>query len=83
MVIDDMEFSSAMRDKLSYKGPQHVLRQLFASLDTNASGTISFDELVSQPCLDYRCSRSYQVATVATLLHTLNCAVRPARAFSV
>jgi hypothetical protein len=47
MVIDDVEFASAMRDKFGYKGPSHALSQLFAFLDTDHGGAIGFDELVS------------------------------------
>ena len=39
-----------MRNKLGYRGPLHVLSEVFASLDTDKSGNIGFDELVSEPC---------------------------------
>lgn len=43
--IDDMEFMAAMRNKLGYRGPAHVLAHVFASLDLDHSGKIGFDEL--------------------------------------
>ena len=45
LVIDDVEFYRAMRHRLGYTGPHHVLKAVFASLDSNADGHVSFDEL--------------------------------------
>ena len=43
--IDDMEFTRAMRNHFGYRGPQHVLTDVFRSMDTDDSGVIGFDEL--------------------------------------
>ncbi len=60
--IDDVEFTSAMRNKLGYRGPAHVLYQVFASMDLDHSGKIGFDELFEfvrgrRHCLDKRTRR--------------------------
>ncbi|KOO31215.1 hypothetical protein Ctob_014689 [Chrysochromulina tobinii] len=57
MVIDDVEFASAMRDKFGYKGPSHALSQLFAFLDTDHGGAIGFDELAWDSSQDGQLSR--------------------------
>lgn len=43
--IDDIEFYHAMRSKVGYRGPHHVLQAVFAELDTDHDGAIGFDEL--------------------------------------
>ena len=43
--IDDIEFYKAMRERLGFRGPIHVLQEVFKSLDTDGSGMIGFDEL--------------------------------------
>lgn len=45
LLIDQGEFHRTMRGKFGYKGPPDVLTQIFAGLDTDASGQIGFDEL--------------------------------------
>ena len=45
MLVDDVEFVSAMR-RLGFRGSLYVLKEVFASLDANRSGAIEFDELV-------------------------------------
>ena len=45
MCIDDIEFHSAMRERFGFKGPEHVLQEIFRLLDSDGSGTIGFDEL--------------------------------------
>ena len=73
MLIDDVEFSSAMRDKFGYKGPPHALSQLFAFLDTDHGGAIGFDELVSDQRLStaqnpfHLCDRARLLTRVALL----------------
>lgn len=57
--IDDMEFYTAIRDRCGFRGPVHIVKQLFRSLDTDRSGTIGFDELFEfvrghRHCLDAR-----------------------------
>ena len=43
--IDDVEFYSAMRNTLGYKGPKHVIEEIFDELDSDKNGYISFDEI--------------------------------------
>lgn len=43
--IDEQEFYVAMRSKLGYTGPKHVIDLVFKSLDLDRSGVIGFDEL--------------------------------------
>lgn len=38
MLIDESEFHSNMREKLGFKGPDKVLKELFRQLDTDGSG---------------------------------------------
>ena len=45
LLIDDMEFISGMKNRFGYKGPPHVLDELFSALDSDGSGQIGFDEL--------------------------------------
>ena len=45
MLIADVEFYSAMREKLDFRGPGHVLQDIFRSLDTDGTGQIGFDEM--------------------------------------
>lgn len=45
LLIDDMEFYSAMRDKFGFRGNSRILKQVFDELDTDGSGCIGFDEL--------------------------------------
>ena len=45
LLIDDVEFIKAMRNKFGYGGPLHVLQEVFTKLDTDGSGKIGFDEL--------------------------------------
>jgi Ca2+-binding EF-hand superfamily protein len=45
LLIDDVEFYKAMRERLGYRGPTYVLRDVFRSLDSDGSGAIGFDEL--------------------------------------
>ena len=68
MLIDDVEFSSAMRDKFGYKGPSHALSQLFAFLDTDHGGAIGFDELVSDQRFIF-CSESSASLRSCTSAH--------------
>ena len=56
--IDDVEFATAMRN-IGYRGPPHVLSQLFASLDIDNDHKVGFNELFEfvrgrQHCLDER-----------------------------
>lgn len=45
MRIDDLEFFTAMREQCGFRGPKGVIDKVFASLDLDHSGYISFDEL--------------------------------------
>lgn len=45
LLIDDIEFVQTLRNKMGYKGPHHVLVEVFESIDTDKSGKIGFDEL--------------------------------------
>lgn len=47
--IDAPEFYTAMRTRFHYKGPLGVIDGVFASLDTDGSGSIGFDELYALP----------------------------------
>jgi len=85
MVIDDVEFASAMRDKFGYKGPSHALSQLFAFLDTDHGGAIGFDELVSDQRLStarnplHLCGRAH----VCSRASPCSDAISPGRSSSV
>ena len=45
MRIDDLEFFTGMREKCGFRGPKHIIDDVFTSLDVDKSGYISFDEL--------------------------------------
>ena len=45
MRIDDLEFFTAMREQCGFRGPKGVIDEVFAALDLDNSGYISFDEL--------------------------------------
>ena len=43
--IDDVEFYTTLREQFGYKGSKWVIDAVFASLDTDQSGEIGYDEL--------------------------------------
>lgn len=43
--IDEDEFTQTMRTRLGFTGPLQILRDVFASIDADASGSVGFDEL--------------------------------------
>ena len=45
MLIDDVEFMTAMRNQFGYRGSKSVLDSVFQSLDLDGSGFIGFDEV--------------------------------------
>ena len=49
LLIDDVEFYRAMRDRFGFRGHAHILREVFNMLDTDRSGSIGFDELCALP----------------------------------
>lgn len=44
-LVDDMEFVRAMRERCGFRGSMQTLLAVFASLDTDNSGSVGFDEL--------------------------------------
>ena len=45
LMIDEMEFHTAMRNKFGYQGTSDTIFEVFRSLDEDGSGAIGYDEL--------------------------------------
>ena len=49
VLIDEREFSNAMRRTFGYEGSEQVLRDIFQKLDLDDSGQIGFEEVSATP----------------------------------